>query len=1095
MKTGVSLIKAVRSGERGVALITTLMLLSAIAILVVAFFALARTEMTTSANYVDRYQAELAAQSAFEEAKNVLLRNTMNDEYLVTSIHYNSGDEDYYEKPIRSRYIYISQPDGSGIEHIPLFAGGVKQRTADPTKRTGSDRRPKFELDPGLEQAEGVIENMWLHAIDDDGNVMPVESRPYTGYLEPEEQDADGKRIRYTYWMEDLQGYANIEVIGAWTDHHKHNSNRYTRDSIRLGYGAYDERIRPGNTGPEGLRVSIDDSTRGRERFGYQFPKFFRGQYMVDQVAPGLSPREVHVAGWTDTNAAGEPTRPFLSLPDYESRRHLLMSNYGLAAFGRYTNNRWVVGMKPYRERPMIPRGFGYADEGTPRVNINELIANGDVDGIAAVIDRNLPEFKWRVRDEDMGPTDPGDPPPGFPEDYVKTIAANVIDYADRDSDPTFSDGVYRGVDTYPFVNEFFFKLEYLGYVTDPNSLTLRFEGTPFVEFWNPTNRKIEASGLSLNFEFIESMRFIETGVRYEFTEQANVLRDEPSMASVSLELEPNEYKVLGGPGGFGSITWEFTIPRSGGAPVQPGFTEITADRGDTRGYYELLMNGQVVDRAGVRGRAKDSGKIYHGMHFVQFKDGKNNDDQKGSQDGKILSGDYILRCSNPALHNENFVHGSNLGDVRMSYYVDRAQEQMYYTREGSPGGRNYRAARMTSTYYSGDGSSKPGRFSAELRLREWPDGGFDSAHGKVPDKNPPQDPTAVPTVPTEPGKAPWRHSNEGRLYSLSELGNIHDPVMWRPGGKGSYVNLSKQIFSEALIDNYVRNIPDSQSVYPDQMAGGGNSLRIGRKEHERFDEPLKRASQLLDLFHVGTTGTNLRFGTFSGGNFTPDTSADAYVNYDPRDHQPPPTADDALEAAQRPYSDVYPEDIHAQGQYRWIHGHLNVNTVPTRSDMETLLRGVFSASNYFDPDGDGDDIVDMDGDGNPIFEQADERDEILELQPEEIKEVARRLFNRRPYYAPSQVADTLGDLLEDWEALPEYFSDGMAEEIFARLFNTTTLSSRHFRIFVEGETLSRRGEPLAKATRVYEVFMRPERNSSGEIVNVTCEILSERDR
>ncbi len=43
-----------------------------------------------------------------------------------------------------------------------------------------------------------------------------------------------------------------------------------------------------------------------------------------------------------------------------------------------------------------------------------------------------------------------------------------------------------------------------------------------------------------------------------------------------------------------------------------------------------------------------------------------------------------------------------------MAYYVDRAQTAIYFTRDGSPGGRNYLADKM-KTYFKGEGSGSPG--------------------------------------------------------------------------------------------------------------------------------------------------------------------------------------------------------------------------------------------------------------------------------------------------------------------------------------------------------------------------------------------------
>lgn len=132
---------------------------------------------------------------------------------------------------------------------------------------------------------------------------------------------------------------------------------------------------------------------------------------------------------------------------------------------------------KTIKSRPLIPYGYDYKMAGQPAPNLSDLIAQKDVEGIAEHIEENLPLFRTRQG--------------GFPsgEDYLKTIAASMIDYADTDNEPTMGTG-YRGVDSYPFVNELFDRYEWTG--TANSQVTIRV--TTYVELWNPSNVSVAGS-------------------------------------------------------------------------------------------------------------------------------------------------------------------------------------------------------------------------------------------------------------------------------------------------------------------------------------------------------------------------------------------------------------------------------------------------------------------------------------------------------------------------------------------------------------------------------------------------------------------------
>lgn len=472
-----------------------------------------------------------------------------------------------------------------------------------------------------------------------------------------------------------------------------------------------------------------------------------------------------------------------------------------------------------------------------------------------------------------------------------------------------------------------------------------------------------------------------------------------------------------------------------------------------------------------------------------------------------------------------------------MSYYGRTQLEPFDYVNAATPGARNMNRSAPAER----DG------YSDVVHVWGWPDGGYDTPVPAFQLKGP-VDPDQVAPAPLMRSLAPWRISNHGRYYSVTELGNIHDPVMWKPnfaplGSSGKLVtgNLLAEDF--ATRERFVLSIgKDAQGgtllerKKGCQQFGGGNSLRIGRLEHPKFDQMGQRASQLLDLFQTGTPGTNCEFlmkhENGSEVAFSPDRSADAYNEYNPSVNQPPPAAVDADQAKLAPFRRIYPADLHASSKMRWIRGQLNVNSVPAQFEMEALLRGCFASANVkWDP-GTGDVPEKPAG-----FAERQTAEEIIENtlntdpaakdvkgRPKKtVSEVAQKLMAARPFRSPSllaaAVAQALGpseaetELLGDGAnptagkgaALPNWGSDALQEEPFARILNATAFSSRHFRIYVQAEVLTRRpdalkavvaedpGKVIGRNAKIYDVFLLPIRNGSGKITATQLQVLNVR--
>lgn len=80
-------------------------------------------------------------------------------------------------------------------------------------------------------------------------------------------------------------------------------------------------------------------------------------------------------------------------------------------------------------------------------------------------------------------------------------------------------------------------------------------------------------------------------------------------------------------------------------------------------------------------------------------------------------------------------------------------------------------------------------------------------------------------------------------------------------------------------------------------------------------------------------------------------------------------------------------------------------------------------------------------------------------------------------------------------------WSDPALEEVFARIYNNSTVRSRNFRVFVTGQALKpRRSDPtqmevLGTRSRVFHVFVKPIRDpETGVLVDQKIEITHVRD-
>jgi len=155
-------------------------------------------------------------------------------------------------------------------------------------------------------------------------------------------------------------------------------------------------------------------------------------------------------------------------------------------------------------ELQTIPFGFGYADEGRRKNDLN----GASVNEIAAVISGNLPNFGTRGG--------------GMQSDaYLNNIAANIVDYIDADDVPTTGQD-FRGVELLPYLNE---RATLYRRTSNPrqvdDSWEVDFETTEFLEFWNLHDSETKPASLDIAYQNTQPILFgtdTPLGVNTNFT-------------------------------------------------------------------------------------------------------------------------------------------------------------------------------------------------------------------------------------------------------------------------------------------------------------------------------------------------------------------------------------------------------------------------------------------------------------------------------------------------------------------------------------------------------------------------------------------------
>ena len=795
------------------ALISVLALVSLAALTATAFLASARLERQATTSIGNSTRLDMALESGKVAASQVILENSQTDlgnTHIVTYWR-GSGANDWTNE---LGYPFIGQIKTSGAGgqqnatwyYYPLFSpAGVTNFVTNfiqTAMRFTNFHQGTFSNDmqaymSSTNGTNGFVANPGL--TDVKCVQIPLlggRTSPPVGwvYLNQEKRKLGSSltntspAVRIAWFTEDLEGLIDAERMGAATD----RSTGTNSEEISLSSA----------TGTNGaLLSSVATFTNNRKSYISYGLLSSAGNGWADVTnaryfASGLR-------SWMNTNAAGAtPNGAVAWIP------------VGIPISGSATDSR------------------GYTNQGYTKLNLNNLVSGtpaSAVATIAAVITNNLPSFTNRAGGMAGGT-------------YVSNIAANIVDYADTDSDANYIAPDVRGSEAVAWPNEIIYQ------VTFSNTDTLltnggfqyAFKFKQYIETWNIHNTNVSTGSLSIlnNLEIL--VRIPGTGGN-TFSLASLATEDQKTQIATNVASTPATLR----PGEFGMLE----TPEQTFIYFADGATNVT------NVIFQDCGNNQVT----IRSTNANSAPLTRTLAGMQIYSATNLASTLTTGSGWLTANQFASAILAPNVYRSGVTTVG--GDPRAQFFLRDWQVKCSpYVGYSSPGGRNFE--QNNSSFANSE--VNPQLF--------WPDGGRTISGDKG------RNPTSFNQRPNTlyAGKVnTWstnlslaKINNSGRFTNVCELGNIFDPIQWADtsqlpaaagGQRGLWTNLTTTATNDARFC-------------------GRSSLRIGRPEFTRFaftnmygnsvpwiPNMGMSAAAFLDLFAT-TNGTSVGDGPHSLG-------------------------------------------------------------------------------------------------------------------------------------------------------------------------------------------------------------------------------------
>lgn len=477
---------------------------------------------------------------------------------------------------------------------------------------------------------------------------------------------------------------------------------------------------------------------------------------------------------------------------------------------GEYARKQSLLTLDSCLLPDLIPPG--YPEAGLPKYNLNDLATNPAwgatpymrATNIAAIIDRNLPNFKFRD--------------PSLPRQqstlYLVRLACSIVDYISPKTAPTGpSPDEPLGRDLVPYVTQIAERCTRKDLTSNSVTVESRF----FVEIWNPTTSTIPAGGYAGLLITNRAIMKFGHAIEEPFADYKKTSQPLPA-------IRPNEFIVIA----FDpeDQTWQ-SPDATTNPPLWDAGPQGNAD-GTTHQAFSFFWNGRMVDfsrRAGV-----SRGDIAGGLvHLKQTLNDTTPRWQCMTVPTRTLSGgDEEAAETDQAIDPGKYTF---VGDPRSSFL----------TAYKWPAVTDYRIKSLWMGINPAGGRQGGYLFDP---MRTWTRRDripLNPATGIQPASNA-QNPDEIPSpYGRDPSgtEAPFV-IRKGPMSSIAELGNVFDPAQVADNGDAPDVGSPKKC---------------------KYCSGGGRTLRIGQPEFHvtspqfDWDVPGKRAVDLIDLFTVKDEG------------------------------------------------------------------------------------------------------------------------------------------------------------------------------------------------------------------------------------------------
>ncbi|NJK91603.1 MAG: four helix bundle protein [Blastochloris sp.] len=422
----------------GFAIISTLLVLTVLTIMVVAFLQSMRIERLTARSYLNKTKADLLARAAAQKAISQISQNMRDPltgkvdlSYTVESSHPNTTTITTPNYLAYSPVIFLSRYE--------MDSGGILRRRATPlisTIQPDSDFKKDLPSDFNV-----ALKNLF-------------------------EERKDTKKTA------DLNLRENIQALSTLTTP---TPNLYYRIPL-LDITDPENEFK----GKFGYLV-LDEQSRLNPSFHRSAP---REQYAQTAMEMALG---------TGGSVLLNPVElaAFLSAPILPSSPWAMGQYFSTA--DRAKARRHLFGYYNVPNLDVIPAGL--TDAGKPKYNINELATNTlygstatlRAENIATLINNNLPNFK--LRDPSLTSETAANQ-----QRYLNRLAASIVDYIDTDSSiTTVNGGEPAGRDLFPLVTTLAEHYS-CGSETGSGPYSTTVQSRIYVQLWNPYTSSVTGS-------------------------------------------------------------------------------------------------------------------------------------------------------------------------------------------------------------------------------------------------------------------------------------------------------------------------------------------------------------------------------------------------------------------------------------------------------------------------------------------------------------------------------------------------------------------------------------------------------------------------